>query len=80
MGSCTHYRVLLRKNFITLRRNYGFAICFFLLPVMTMGIFSMLLSLVSDGDRVEQNNLDGKLAHISSFLYRSILYLHQAEL
>jgi hypothetical protein len=49
MGNWTHYTVLTKKNFITLKRNYGFAICFALLPLITMGIFAILIGLIGKG-------------------------------
>ena len=39
MGSSTHLRVLIKKNYLTLKRNIGFAITFVVLPILTMAVF-----------------------------------------
>lgn len=49
MSNWTHFKVLLKKNFITLKRNICFAIFFLLLPLVTMGIFTIVKALLSDG-------------------------------
>jgi hypothetical protein len=49
MSDWTHFIVLTKKNFITLKRNYGFLVCFILLPLITMGIFALLLGLIGSG-------------------------------
>jgi hypothetical protein len=48
MSFITHLKVLLKKNFLTLKRNYGFAIAFVLLPVATMGMFLYITKLVRE--------------------------------
>lgn len=60
MVNWTHFKVLLKKNFITLRRNICFAITFVVLPILTMGIFTIVKALLSDGSTPEKNNLDSK--------------------
>ena len=48
MAFSTHLRVLLRKNFLTLQRNYCFAITFVVLPIITMGVFLYARALIPD--------------------------------
>jgi hypothetical protein len=61
MVSATHFRVLLKKNFLTLRRNPKFAAFFVLLPIISMGIFTLIKYAISDGIRPEGHNFDSKL-------------------
>lgn len=61
MSNWTHFKVLLKKNFITLKRNYCFAIFFVLLPLVTMGIFTIVKALLSDGQTNEKHNIDSNL-------------------
>jgi len=69
MGNWTHFKVLLRKNFITLKRNYCFLIFFIVLPLVTMGIFTIIKALLADGKTEEKHNFDSNLYinHHSSF-------------
>ncbi len=61
MAFSTHLRVLIKKNFLTLKRNTGFIIFFFLLPVITMGLFVFLKSKVEMGRQEERHHFnDGK--------------------
>jgi len=39
MVNWTHFGVLLKKNFLTLKRKWGFALFFIILPLVSMGIF-----------------------------------------
>ena len=68
MGNWTHYQVLVKKNFITLRRNYGFAVCFAILPIVTMGIFALLIGLIANGNAPEQNNFNSNPQFSVTFL------------
>jgi len=58
MGNWTHFKILLKKNFITLKRNYCFALFFLLLPLISMGIFTIIKSLLSDGVIPPEHNFD----------------------
>lgn len=60
MVSATHFRVLLKKNFLTLKRKWGFALFFVLLPIISMGIFTLIKYAISDGIRPEGHNFDSK--------------------
>ena len=60
MVSATHFKVLLKKNFLTLKRKWGFALFFVLLPIISMGIFTLIKFAISDGMRPEGHNFDSK--------------------
>jgi ABC-type Na+ efflux pump permease subunit len=62
MVNLTHFRVLLKKNFQTLRRKWGFAVIFVVLPLVMMGIFTGIQSAVSNGERPEGHNFDCNLS------------------
>ena len=61
MVNATHFRVLLKKNFLTLKRKWGFALFFVLLPIISMGIFTLIKYAISDGIKPEGHNFDSKL-------------------
>jgi len=54
----THFKVLLRKNFLTLKRKFGFAMFIVLLPIISMGIFTGIKYAISDGIKPEGHNFD----------------------
>jgi len=60
MVNATHFRVLLKKNFLTLKRKWGFALFFVLLPIISMGIFTLIKYAISDGIKPEGHNFDSK--------------------
>lgn len=60
MVNATHFRVLLRKNFLTLKRKWGFALFFIILPIISMGIYTAIKAAISDGIRPEGHNFDCK--------------------
>jgi|LauGreDrversion4_2_1035121.scaffolds.fasta_scaffold1625336_1 hypothetical protein len=60
MVNMTHFKVLLRKNFLTLKRKFGFAMFIVLLPIISMGIFTGIKYAISDGIKPEGHNFDRK--------------------
>ena len=58
MSFSTHFKVLLKKNFQTLKRKYGFAIFFLILPIISTGIFVLIKLLMKDPLLPEQHNFD----------------------
>ncbi len=60
MSNLTHFKVLLRKNFLTLKRKWGFALFIVLLPIISMGIFTGIKYAISDGIKQEGHNFDRK--------------------
>lgn len=60
MVNATHFKVLLQKNFLTLKRKWGFAMFFVILPIISMGIYTAIKSAISDGIRPEGHNFDRK--------------------
>ncbi len=65
MLNFTHFKVLLRKNYLTLKRKWGFALFIIILPILSMGIFTGIKYAISDGIRPEGHNFDRK--NYSSF-------------
>jgi len=59
-NNLTHFKVLVRKNFLALRRNIIFLICFLILPIITMGIFVATKALVNGGVAPESLNFNCK--------------------
>ena len=55
-----HVRVLLRKDFLTLKRNWMFFLTFIILPVAIMSGFNFIESLVEGEMAPERHNLDRK--------------------
>ena len=51
MANTTHLKVLLKKDFLTLRRNLGFIIAFIVLPLGLMNAFIAIEGLVDNGDK-----------------------------
>ena len=47
----THLKVLLTKDFLTLRRNVGFILAFIALPIGLMSAFIAIQSLVYNGEK-----------------------------
>jgi ABC-type Na+ efflux pump permease subunit len=64
MSNLTHFKVLLRKNFLTLKRKWGFALFIILLPIISMGIFTGIKYAISDGIKPEGHNFD-RISYIS---------------
>lgn len=61
MVNGTHFNVLLRKNFLTLKRKWGFALFFILLPIISMSIYTAIKYAISKGIRPEGHNFDCKI-------------------
>ena len=72
MVNATHFRVLLKKNFLTLKRKWGFALFFILLPIISMGIFTAIKFAISKGERPEGHNFDGNLA--TNYVSRALFH------
>ena len=51
MVNKTHLKVLLTKDFLTLRRNVGYIIAFIFLPVALMSAFISIQQLVDNGTK-----------------------------
>jgi hypothetical protein len=51
MVNMTHLKVLLSKDFMTLKRNIGFVAAFVILPVGLMVAFIEIQGLVYDGEK-----------------------------
>lgn len=49
MVNCTHLKVLLKKDFITLWRSWGFCISFILIPIILMQGFIAIRNLIVTG-------------------------------
>jgi ABC-type Na+ efflux pump permease subunit len=64
MVNAKHFKVLLKKNFLTLKRKWGFAVFFVLLPIISMGIFTAIINAISNGEHPEGHNFDCNLATI----------------
>ena len=64
MLNFTHFKVLLRKNYLTLKRKWGFALFIVLLPIISMGIFTGIKYAISDGIKQEGHNFDSKNYHL----------------
>jgi len=60
MVNVTHFRVLLKKNFLTLKRKWGFLLFFIILPIVSMGIFTAIKYAISNGIKPEGHNFDRK--------------------
>jgi ABC-type Na+ efflux pump permease subunit len=71
MLNFTHFKVLLRKNYLTLKRKWGFALFIIILPILSMGIFTGIKYAISDGIRPEGHIFDRK--NYSSFLITPLL-------
>jgi len=65
----TDFKVLLKKNFLTLKRNVCFAVFFVLLPVVTMGIYVLVQSLLEPAEIPEKNNLERKSTRLPIVKY-----------
>lgn len=61
MSNYTHFKVLLKKNFLTLKRKWGFALFFMLLPLISMGIYALIKLAISGGMIPEEHNFDSKI-------------------
>lgn len=74
MSNFTHFNVLLKKNFLTLKRKWGFAIFFVILPLISIGIFAAVKYAIGGGIREEGHNFDSKIqfCHVT-MLFRSVL-------
>jgi ABC-type Na+ efflux pump permease subunit len=60
MVNFTHFMVLLKKNFLTLKRKWGFLLFFIILPIVSMGIFTAIKYAISKGLKPEGHNFDCK--------------------
>ena len=60
MSGFSHFKILLKKNFLTLKRKWGFGLFFVLMPLITLGIFSAVKLVISDGIQPEGHNFDCK--------------------
>lgn len=58
MVNCKHFNVLFKKNLLTLRRKWGFALFFVILPIISMGIFTAIKYAISKGIKPEGHNFD----------------------
>ena len=56
--SSTHFKVLLKKNYLTLKRKWGFMACFILLPITSMFLFAYLKHLLDNGVTPEKHNFE----------------------
>ena len=55
-----HVKILLRKDFLTLKRNFMFFMTFIILPIAVMSGFNFLHSLVEGELAPERHNTDRK--------------------
>lgn len=62
MSSFTHFNVLLKKNLLTLKRKWGFAIFFVILPLISIGIFAGVKYAIGGGTREEGHNFDSNIS------------------
>lgn len=69
MVNTTHLKVLLTKDYLTLRRNVGFIIAFLLLPIALMVAFISIQQLVDKGEK------SGSLVD-ENFFYTSTHFIH----
>jgi hypothetical protein len=53
-----HVRVLLRKDYLTLKRNMGFIASFILMPIMMITAFSLLQWFLEGNLTPEKHNLE----------------------
>ena len=60
-----HVKVLLRKDFLTLKRNWMFFLTFLILPIAIMSGFNFIESLVEGELAPERHNLFRKFCSIS---------------
>ena len=68
-SSMTHMKVLLKKDRLTLKRNWSFLVSFVLMPLFLMGFFSFLYNKVSGAKEEEKHNFNCKfLATVKSFV------------
>ena len=74
MSNFTHFKVLLKKNLITLKRKWGFLLFFIMLPIVTLGLFSLIVNVMSKGTRPEGHNFDCRVLTIT--FYRPFLLKH----
>jgi ABC-type Na+ efflux pump permease subunit len=51
MVNKTHLKVLIKKDLITLWRSKGFLISFIILPIVLIGLFNWIKSLVDNGEK-----------------------------
>ena len=59
-SSMTHMKVLLKKDRLTLKRNWSFLVSFVLMPLFLMGFFSFLYNKVSGAKEEEKHNFNCK--------------------
>lgn len=69
MINLTHLKVLLKKDFLTLRRNVGFIIAFILLPIALSGAFIGIQTAVDNGTNNGDNMLEDHFRYTSSMFF-----------
>ena len=74
-----HVRVLLRKDFLTLKRNWMFFMTFLILPVAIMSGFSFLESIVEGEMAPERHNLDRKSISYFQHVFSDSVYTNMNE-
>jgi hypothetical protein len=67
MVNSTHLKVLLKKDFLTLKRNPGFIVGFLVLPIALMAAFIAIQNLVNNGTK------EGSLLE-ENFFYTSNIF------
>ena len=60
----THLKVLLKKDFLTLWRNKGYLVAFFLTPIIFMSLFAYLETLADKG--ISDTDFFYKFRYVSS--------------
>ena len=65
----THLKVLLKKDFLTLRRNVGFIVAFVLLPIALSGAFIGIQSAVDNGTNDGDNMLSDHFRYTSTMFF-----------
>ena len=56
MREANNVRVLLKKDLLTLKRNYSFLVSFFVMPLVMMACFAYLKDLLANEHAPEQHN------------------------
>lgn len=71
MVNTHHLKVLLTKDFLTLRRNVGFIVAFMLLPVILMTAFIAIQNLVDNGEK-EGSLLEDNFFYTSTHFFNKV--------
>jgi ABC-type Na+ efflux pump permease subunit len=66
MVNATHLKVLLKKDYLTLIRNKGFLIAFLMVPVVLMGAFIGIQSLVNKDGEVSGSLIKDHIKYTTS--------------